>query len=202
MYSFCAMYSLRMSFWMVPETFFQSAPCFSATTRYMAHKTEAGGVALDIQDEPVLRAAFAAMRQRTGSVTFAVEALVRWPGSVELIMGVRQDASFGPVAMVGIGGTAAELLADTALGLAPLTGGRARRMLGSLRHAALLTGWRGAEPVDIDAAATALVGISVAGAEHPEYSNLEVNPVLAHPGGAIAIDAHGVLAPPGPRRHP
>jgi acyl-CoA synthetase (NDP forming) len=167
-----------------------------------AHKTEAGGVALGIQDEPGLRAAFAAMRQRTGSVTFAVETLVRCPGSVELIMGVRQDASFGPVAMVGIGGTAAELLADTTLGLAPLTCERARRMLGSLRHAPLLTGWRGAEPVDIDTAAAALVAISIAGAEHPEYSELEVNPVLAHPGGAIALDAHGVLAPSGPRRHP
>jgi acyl-CoA synthetase (NDP forming) len=162
----------------------------------LAHKTEACGVALDLRDEPALRAAFATMRQRTRSASFAVEAMVRRPGSVELIMGVRQDSSFGPVAMAGIGGTTAELLADTAVGLAPLTHERARRMLGSLRLAPLLKGWRGAEPVDIDAAVAALVAISVAGAQHPEYSELEVNPVLAHPGGAIALDAHGVLAPP------
>src|SRR5580704_1052491 len=159
-----------------------------------AHKTEACGVALDLRDEPALRAAFATMRQRTRSASFAVEAMVRRPGSVELIMGVRQDSSFGPVAMAGIGGSTAELLADTAVGLAPLTHERARRMLGSLRLAPLLKGWRGAEPVDIDAAVAALVAISVAGAQHPEYSELEVNPVLAHPGGAIALDAHGVLA--------
>ena len=162
----------------------------------LAHKTEASGVALDLRDEPALRAAFAAMRRRTRSASFAVEAMMRRPGSVELIMGVRQDASFGPVAMVGIGGITAELLADTAVGLAPLTRDRARRMLGSLRQAPLLRGWRGAEPIDLDAAAASLVAIAAAGAEHPEYSELEVNPVLAHPGGATALDAHGVLAPP------
>jgi acetate---CoA ligase (ADP-forming) len=134
------------------------------------------------------------MRQRTRSVAFAVEAMVRWPGSIELIMGVGQDPSFGPVAVAGMGGITAELLADTAVGLAPLTRERARRMLGSLRHAPLLSGWRGAEPVDLDAAAAALMAISVAGAEHPEYSELEVNPMLAYPGGAVALDAHGVLA--------
>jgi acetate---CoA ligase (ADP-forming) len=160
----------------------------------LAHKTEAHGVALNLGDEPALRAAFAAMRRRTRSLSFAVEAMVQRPGSVELIMGVRQDASFGPVAMVGMGGIAAELLADTAVGLAPLTHERARRMLGSLRQAPLLKGWRGAEPIDLDAAAAVLVTIARAGAEHPEYSELEVNPVLAHPGGAIALDAHGVLA--------
>jgi acetate---CoA ligase (ADP-forming) len=160
----------------------------------LAHKTEAGGVALDLRDEPALRAAFAAMRQRTRSVAFAVEAMAHRPGSVELIMGVRQDPSFGPVAVAGIGGITAELLADTAVGLAPLTRERALRMLRSLRHAPLLTGWRGAEPVDLDAAAAALVAICLAGAEHPEYSEVEVNPVLAYPGGAIALDAHGVLA--------
>jgi acetate---CoA ligase (ADP-forming) len=160
----------------------------------LAHKTEARGVALDLHDEAALRAAFAVMRRRTSAASFAVEAMMRRAGSVELIMGVRQDASFGPVAMVGIGGTTAELLADTAAGLAPLTHHRARQMLESLRGAPLLTGWRGAGPVDLDAAAAALVAIAVAGAEHPEYRELEVNPVLAHPGGAIALDAHAVPA--------
>jgi len=160
----------------------------------LAHKTEAGGVALNLGDERALLAALDGMRRRTGSAVFAVEAMLRRPGSVELIMGIRQDASFGPVAMAGFGGITAELLADTAIGLAPLTLERARQMLRSLRQAPLLTGWRGAEAIDLDAAAAALVAIARAGAEHPEYSELEVNPVLAHPGGAIALDAHGVLA--------
>lgn len=62
----------------------------------------------------------------------------------------------------------------------------------SLRHAPLLTGWRGAPPVHLDAAA-ALCALARAGAEHPELAELEVNPLLVHPGGAIALDAHGVL---------
>jgi len=160
----------------------------------LAHKTEASGVALDLLDEPSLRNAFDVMRRRTRSGAFSVEAMVRYPGSAELIMGVRRDPSFGPVAMVGAGGITAELLGDIAVGLAPLTRTRARRMISSLRHAPLLSGWRGADPVDLDAAADALTAIALAAAEHPEFSEIEVNPVLAHPGGVVALDAHAVVA--------
>ncbi|MFE9394377.1 acetate--CoA ligase family protein [Streptomyces flavidovirens] len=159
----------------------------------LAHKTEAGGVVLGIGDEDRLRAAFARMRSTTGATRYAVEAMASPPYAVELIAGVRHDAAFGPVAMVGIGGVTAELLADTAVALAPLRPDRARESLLSLRHAPLLTGWRGAPPVHLDAAAAALCALARAGAEHPELSELEVNPLLVHPGGAIALDAHGVL---------
>ncbi|MDI3387633.1 acetate--CoA ligase family protein [Streptomyces sp. B-S-A8] len=160
----------------------------------LAHKTEAGGVALGVAGEDGLRAAFARMRARTGAARYAVEAMASPPYAVELIVGVRRDPAFGPVAMVGVGGVTAELLADTAVALAPLTPGRARALLLSLRHAPLLTGWRGAPPVHLDAAAAALCAVARAGAAHPELSELEVNPLLVHPGGAIALDAHGVLA--------
>lgn len=159
----------------------------------LAHKTEAGGVALGIADEPALRTAFARMRHSTGAVRYAVEEMVTHPHAVELIAGVRHDPAFGPVAMVGLGGVTAELLADTALALAPLTPGRARDLLLSLRHAPLLTGWRGAPAVDLDAAAGALCALARAAAEHPELTELEVNPLLVHPGGTVALDAHGVL---------
>ncbi|MGW5419986.1 acetate--CoA ligase family protein [Streptomyces sp. NPDC003943] len=160
----------------------------------LAHKTEAGGVALGIADEAGLRAAFARMRAATGATRYAVEAMAVHPHAVELIAGVRHDPAFGPVAMVGIGGVTAELLADTALALAPLTPARARALLLSLRHAPLLTGWRGAPAVDLDAAADALCALARAAVEHPEFSELEVNPLLVHPGGAVALDAHGVLS--------
>ncbi|SEB88792.1 acetate--CoA ligase family protein [Streptomyces sp. TLI_105] len=159
----------------------------------LAHKTEAGGVALGIADETALRAAFARMRDATGVTRYAVEEMAVHPHSVELIAGVRYDPAFGPVAMVGLGGVTAELLADTALALAPLTPGRARELLLSLRHAPLLTGWRGAPAVDLDAAADALCALARAACEHPELTELEVNPLLVHPGGAVALDAHGVL---------
>jgi acyl-CoA synthetase (NDP forming) len=160
----------------------------------LAHKTEAGGVALGLTDEGAVRTAFGRMRAATGAGRYAVEAMVTPPYAHELIVGVRRDPAFGPVAMVGIGGLTAELRADTALALAPLTHARARALLLELRHAPLLTGWRGAPPVHLDAAAAALCAVARAAAEHPELAELEVNPLLVHPGGAIALDAHAVLS--------
>ncbi|WP_258052843.1 acetate--CoA ligase family protein [Streptomyces sp. Ru73] len=161
----------------------------------LAHKTEAGGVALGLADEAALRTAFARMTAATGAARYAVEAMATPPYAVELIAGVRRDPAFGPVLMTGIGGVRAELLADTALALAPLTPDHARALLLSLRHAPLLTGWRGAPAVDLTAAATALCALSHCAAEHPELTDLEINPLLTHPGGAIALDAAAVRSP-------
>ncbi|MFF4764646.1 acetate--CoA ligase family protein [Streptomyces sp. NPDC001292] len=161
----------------------------------LAHKTEAGGVALGLRDEAELRHAFAAMARGTGSAVFAVEAMAAPAHAVELIAGVRRDPVFGPVTMVGLGGVTAELHADTALALAPLTADRARQLLLSLHSAPLLAGWRGAPPVDLDAAAAALVLLADVALRHPELSEIEVNPLLAHPGGVIALDAHAVPVP-------
>ncbi|WP_306316655.1 MULTISPECIES: acetate--CoA ligase family protein [unclassified Streptomyces] len=163
----------------------------------LAHKTEAGGVALGIADEAALRTAFARMREATGAERYAVEAMATPPYARELIVGVRRDAAFGPVVMVGAGGVTAELDADTALALAPLTPPRARALLLELRHAPLLTGWRGTPPVHLEAAAAAICALSQAATDHPELTDLEVNPLLVHPGGAIALDAHAVTSTPG-----
>ncbi|MFE7168473.1 acetate--CoA ligase family protein, partial [Streptomyces sp. NPDC057616] len=158
-----------------------------------AHKTEAGGVALHLADDEALCAAFHRMRAATGAGRYAVEAMAAPPYAHELVVGVRRDPAFGPVALVGIGGVTAELLADTAVALAPLTHARARALLLELRHARLLTGWRGAPAVHLDAAAAAVCAVARAAAEHPELAELEVNPLLVHPGGALALDAHAVL---------
>jgi acyl-CoA synthetase (NDP forming) len=160
----------------------------------LAHKTEAGGVALRISDADALRSAFRRMRVATGAERYAVEAMVTPPYAHELIVGVRRDPAFGPVAMVGLGGVTAELRADTVLALAPLDAARARALLSELRHAPLLTGWRGAPPVRLEAVAHAVCAVARAAAEHPELAELEVNPLLVHPGGAVALDAHGVPA--------
>ncbi|MEU9015302.1 acetate--CoA ligase family protein [Streptomyces sp. NPDC048479] len=159
----------------------------------LAHKTEAGGVALNLADAEELRAAFTRMHDAVGAGAYAVERMVRRPHAVELIVGVRRDPAFGPVAMVGIGGVTAELHADTALGLAPLSEDRARTLLASLHHTPLLRGWRGAPAVDLAAAARAVAAVSRAACDHPELAQLEVNPLVTHPGGACALDAHGVL---------
>ncbi|MGW5462692.1 acetate--CoA ligase family protein [Streptomyces sp. NPDC003996] len=159
----------------------------------LAHKTEAGGVALALADADAVRAALARMRASTGAARYAVEAMAAPAHARELIVGVRHDPAFGPVALAGIGGVTAELHADTALALAPLTPARACALLLGLRHAPLLTGWRGAPPVDLEAAAAALCVIAQVAAAHPEFTELEVNPLLVHPGGALALDAHAVV---------
>lgn len=133
-------------------------------------------------------------RPTQDSASYAVEAMVRAPHSHELIVGVRRDPSFGPIVMVGTGGVTAELAADTAVALAPLTHGHAKRLLLRLRHAQLLTGWRGVPAVNLDAAARAAQAVAQAPAEHGELTALEVNPLLVHPHGATALDAHGVLS--------
>ncbi|MFF3495326.1 acetate--CoA ligase family protein [Streptomyces sp. NPDC002795] len=166
----------------------------------LAHKTEAGGVALHISEEAALRTAFARMREATGAARYAVEAMATPPYARELIVGVRKDAAFGPVVMVGAGGVTAELHADTALALAPLTPARARALLLELRHAPLLTGWRGAPAVHLEAAVAAVCAVAQAAADHPELTDLEVNPLLVHPGGAIALDAHAVVTRSSPCR--
>jgi hypothetical protein len=112
---------------------------------------------------------------------------------VELIVGVRRDARFGPVLMVGLGGVFTEILADVTFALAPVTPAEAETMLESLAAAPLLHGARGRRPVDLAAAARAVAVISEIGAAHPEIADLEVNPLLATPGGCLGLDARIVL---------
>jgi acyl-CoA synthetase (NDP forming) len=112
---------------------------------------------------------------------------------VELIVGARRDLRFGPIALVGIGGLYAEVLEDTAVALAPTTFDEAVELIRSLRGASLLTGVRNRPPLAVEAAARALVAVSEAAAEHPEIAEIEVNPLLVLPDGALGLDARIVL---------
>jgi acyl-CoA synthetase (NDP forming) len=108
---------------------------------------------------------------------------------VELIVGARRDPRFGSVAAVGLGGIYAELFSDVAVGLAPLDVAEAERMLRSLRGAALLAGARGRPAFDVRAAAEAAAALSGVAAAHPGIAEIEVNPLLVTPDGAVALDA-------------
>ncbi len=112
---------------------------------------------------------------------------------VELIVGARRDARFGPIALIGAGGLYAEILADVAVSLAPLDAAQAEKLLRSLRVAPLLEGARGHAPLDLAAAARAAAALSSIAAEHPEIAEIEVNPLLVTPHGAIGLDARVVL---------
>jgi acetate---CoA ligase (ADP-forming) len=159
------------------------------------HKSDVGGVVIGLSDEPALRAAFADVRERLAPPAFSVERMAPVGDGVELLVGARWDARFGPVALVGLGGVYTEVLGDVAVALAPVDGATARELLLSLRAAALLQGARGRRGVDLDAAASAVAALSRVAAAHPEIAEIEVNPLLALPDGALGLDARAVMRP-------
>src|SRR6185503_3783273 len=163
----------------------------------MLHKSDAGGVVVGIPDAEALAGELAGMQQRLAPPEFSVERMAPLADGVELIVGARRDARFGAVAMVGLGGVFAELFKDVAIGLAPLTADEAERLLRSLRGAALLGPARGREGVDVRAAAEAAAALSRLAAARPDIAEIEINPLLAMPSGALALDARIIPATEG-----
>jgi acyl-CoA synthetase (NDP forming) len=162
----------------------------------LVHKSDRGGVRVGLPDAASLHAAALEMERVLAPERLFVERTAIVADGVELIVGARQDARFGPVVLVGLGGTLVEVLGDTALALAPLDPAAAGKMLASLRGAPLLLGVRGRAAVDLDAAAAAISALSHVAAAHPELAELEVNPLLVTPSGAYALDARAILEPP------
>ena len=162
----------------------------------LIHKSDRGGVRVGLPDAASLHRAALEMERDLSPELLYVERTADVTDGVELIVGARQDARFGPVVLVGLGGTLVEVLEDTALALAPIDEAAALRLLESLRGAALLRGVRGRPPVDLTAAAAAVATISRVAAAHPEIGELEVNPLLVTPSGACALDARAILQLP------
>jgi acyl-CoA synthetase (NDP forming) len=163
---------------------------------HVLHKSDAGGVVLGVPDAEALVAAHRAMHERLHAPSYSVEAMADLSNGLEVIVGVNRDPRFGPVAMVGLGGVLTEVLGDVAFALAPVSADRAERLLRGLKCAALLDGVRGRPGVDVRALAEAVARITAAAAAHPEIAELEVNPLLAGPSGALALDSRAVLARP------
>ena len=155
----------------------------------LLHKSDAGGVAVGIAGPEELRAAVADMRRRLDPPGYSVERMAPVREGVELIVGAGRDPRFGPVAAVGLGGIYTEIFGDVAVGLAPLDAAEAERMLYSLRGAPLLVGARGRQPCDVRAAAEAAAALSRVAAAHPAIAEIEINPLLVTPDGAVALDA-------------
>ena len=153
------------------------------------HKSDAGGVVLNIANEGQLRTAYAQVHDALEPERCTVERMAPLTDGIELLIGARWDPRFGPVALAGSGGLYAEILADTSVRLAPVTETEAEAMLRALRVAPLLTGARGRPPLDLGAAARALAALSRVAATHPEIAELEINPLLVTRTEAIALDA-------------
>jgi acetate---CoA ligase (ADP-forming) len=153
------------------------------------HKTERGGVALDLRDAGSVREA----AERIGP-PFIVQPLVR--GGTELLVGAVQDPVFGPLVAVGPGGTFAELIGDASFRLAPLTDADAADLVSAGKVGRLLEGFRGAPPADVAAVADLLLRVGRLAEDLPEVAELDLNPVIAGPGGAVAVDARMRVAAP------
>ncbi|MEU6251576.1 acetate--CoA ligase family protein [Streptomyces sp. NPDC047043] len=148
------------------------------------HKTEIGGVHLGVRTPEELDAALDAI----GPVRrYLVEAMA--PPGVDLVLGVRRDPVFGPVVLAGLGGTAAEALADVAIRLAPLTAAEAASMPDDLAARALLDGWRGGPVLDRDEFGQVVSALAAALAASPDTAEIEINPLRLTAVGLIALDA-------------
>lgn len=172
----------------------------------LLHKSDAGGVRLGLDGPAAVRAAAHDIKAAVTRTGHHVEGYVVQPmaaGGVELLVGVVNDASFGPVLACGAGGTSVELLRDVAVRITPLTDLDAGEMLHSLRSFPLLDGYRGAPPCDVPALEDVLLRVSALVEDHPEIAELDANPVVALPDGATILDARVRLVPaPAPRPVP
>ena len=166
----------------------------------ITHKTDVGGVALNITSDVKVAEAFEKMIRRAKEKRpdaeihgVTVQKMVTYPNSFELIMGTKKDPIFGSVIMVGMGGVAAEVFQDRALGLPPLNEALARRMLESLKSWPLLQGYRGKPGANIDRLIEIIMRFSYLVADYPEIKELDINPLLVTPEEVIALDARVVI---------
>jgi acetyl coenzyme A synthetase (ADP forming)-like protein len=157
-------------------------PVVVKTAAAGAHKTEGGGVVLDLADADAVRRA----AERLGGPV-VVQPMVR--GGAELLAGVVQDPVFGPLVAFGPGGVLAELIGEAAFRIAPLTDADAEELVRSGKAGRLVAGFRGAPPANADALADLVLRLGLLGEYLPAVAELDLNPVLALPDRCVAVDA-------------
>ncbi|MBI1731812.1 MAG: bifunctional acetate--CoA ligase family protein/GNAT family N-acetyltransferase [Gammaproteobacteria bacterium] len=162
----------------------------------LTHKSDAGGVLLDIGSPSILAAAAEGMLARVRQLKpdarvegFTVQPMVRRPGSHELIVGVAEDPVFGPALTFGQGGTAVEVVRDTAVALPPLNDLLADQLIQRTRICRVLQGFRSVRGADLEAVRDVLVRVSELVIDQPEIAELDINPLLVDGDGVIALDA-------------
>jgi len=162
----------------------------------ITHKSDVGGVALDLDDADAVRREAEAMLRRARKLRpsarldgFTVQAMVERPGAHELILGLASDKVFGPVVLFGQGGVAVEVIADKAIALPPLNLHLAGELIQRTRIAKLLRGYRDRPPADDLAIRRAICRVAQIAVDLPEIAELDINPLLADGQGVVALDA-------------
>ncbi|MEX3012079.1 GNAT family N-acetyltransferase [Hoeflea sp. TYP-13] len=174
----------------------QSELAIKILSKQITHKSDVGGVVLGL---PSAQAAYAAAEEMQSRIHktmpqvhiegFTVQPMVRRPGAHELIIGVNDDPTFGPVILFGAGGTAVEVIKDTAIALPPLDLKLAHDLMDETRVYKLLQGYRDRPPADLNEIALTLMRVSQLIADLPQITELDINPLLADENGVIALDA-------------
>jgi len=162
------------------------------------HKTEAGGVKTGLKNEQEIVDSFNEMifdiseRHTTAKIEgFLIEKMV--DKGIEVIIGGIRDAQFGPAVMFGVGGVMVELLNDVSFRLAPVTEEECIEMMMEIKSYPLLTGYRGAEPCDMDAITNIIIKVGSIMHEVDGIREMEINPLIAYPKGVMAVDARVIL---------
>jgi succinyl-CoA synthetase beta subunit len=166
----------------------------------LPHKSDVGGVIVGLADEAALRAGWDRLQKniathRPGLVLDGVLVEAMGPRGLELVVGARRDAGWGPVVLVGLGGVWIEALKDVRLIPADLAEADVVQELGRLKAASLLRGIRGAEAVDVAAIARAVKLIGEQMRANPAITEIDVNPLVAYPDRVLALDALVVCTP-------
>lgn len=201
-------YGLQAAPWAVAHTIEEALPAarrigfplaLKVISAEISHKTDLGGVVLNIIDEAALITAWEAvqtrLRERAPGVHISQFLLQKMAGGdKEMIVGARRDSTFGPVVLLGMGGIYAEIISDISLRVAPLSRLDAEEMISELKSSRLLHGVRGEKPVNIAALCESLLAVSRLMLEHPEIEELDINPLLVTPDGVLALDARIVNA--------
>ncbi|HEV8260120.1 MAG TPA: bifunctional acetate--CoA ligase family protein/GNAT family N-acetyltransferase [Burkholderiales bacterium] len=168
----------------------------------VTHKSDVGGVALNLDSGQAVREAAQAMEARLRRLRpharltgFTVQPMAQRPGAYELIVGATTDATFGPVILFGQGGTAVEVIADRAVALPPLNVALACEVISRTRISRLLAGYRDRPAANLDAICSALIRTAQLIADIPQIVELDINPLLADTQGVIALDARIRVTP-------
>jgi len=173
----------------------------------IAHKSDVGGVRLSLQNADMVASAFddmmryvRALRPDARVEGAVVQPMLRFADAREVLVGVATDPVFGPVISFGTGGIAVEAVRDTAIALPPLNATLARELMSRTHVHRLLEGYRGVAPADLAALVDVLTGVSRMVCVLPWLKEMDLNPVIAHPGGAVIADARIAIDPAQPER--
>ncbi|MEP7239566.1 MAG: bifunctional acetate--CoA ligase family protein/GNAT family N-acetyltransferase [Devosia sp.] len=172
------------------------------SSRSVSHKSDIGGVVLNIKSvgdaikaASAIRARFATAYPALPLDGFTVQPMISWPAATELIAGLSTDPTFGPVVVFGAGGTAVEVVNDTATGLVPLDDVLAADLIDRTRVSHLLQGYRGVAPAHRESIVETLVTLSQLAIDFAMIASIDINPLLAGPSGVMALDARVEIDP-------